>query len=252
MLRWCVIVSWIGDSSPISSFSAPPRLRVKRFVVVSAIILVAVFHGGAVAQARQGTIAIAISVSADSAHVEERYELRTSAPIELRLLTRACAKIENISFERAGLAMTFGESRDGPWVTLRDSTQGESLPFTVRYDVRLAGRGTIPLIHLAAPLARNNAARLGAVTVEVRVPNDSSRVVFPHMTRQAQGQWTARYVGVPSFVEVSGDAVKECDEPADEDGDNGGLVWRFFLLLGIMIAWVPLYLAWARRSGESA
>jgi len=33
-------------------------------------------------------------------------------------------------------------------------------------------------------------------------------------------------------------------------GDNGGLVWRFFLLVGIMITWVPLYLAWARRSTE--
>lgn len=211
------------------------------------------FGAAAFAQARQGSIDISITVSsADAAHVEERYELRSSAPIELRLLTRPCAKIENISVERAGLPMTFAESRDGPWVSLRDSTAGNSLPFTVRYDVRLAGTATIPLVHPAAPLARNNAARLGAVTVGVRFPDDSSRVAFPHMTRQAQGQWAARYVGVPSFVEIAGDGVKECNEPTSENGDNGGLVWRFFLLVGIMIAWVPLYLAWARRSGESA
>ena len=229
------------------------RLRVKGFVVVSATILVAILSAGAFAQARQGSIDISITVSsADSAHVEERYELRSSAPIELRLLTRPCARIENISVERAGLAMAFVQSQDGPWVSLRDSTAGDSLPFTVRYDVRLAGTGTIPLVHLAAPLARNNAARLGAVTVEVKFPDGSGQVAFPHMTRQAQGQWAARYVGVPSFIEIAGDGVEECNEPTSENGDNGGLVWRFFLLVGIMIAWVPLYLAWARRSGESA
>ena len=230
------------------------RLRVKGFVVVSATILVAILlPDGVFAQAHQGTIDISINVSsADLAHVEERYDLSSSAPLELRLLTRPCANIENISVERAGLAMTFVESRDGPWVTLRDSTPGDSLPFTVRYDVRLAGTGTIPLVHLAAPLARNNAARLGAVSVDVTFTDQAGRIEFPHMTRQAQNQWTARYVGVPSFIETSGHAVRECDEQTGENGDNGGLVWRFFLLLGIMIAWVPLYQAWARRSGESA
>jgi hypothetical protein len=226
---------------------------VKGFVVVSAIILVAIFRGDAFAQALRGTIDISITVSsADLAHVEERYDLISSAPLELRLLTRPCANIETISVERAGLAMTMVESRDGPWLTLRDSTPGDSLPFTVRYDVRLAGTGTIPLVHLAAPSARNNAARLGAVSVDVTFTDQAGQIEFPHMTRQAQGQWTARYVGVPSFVEVSGDAVRECDEEIGGNGDNGGLVWRFFLLVGIMIAWVPLYLAWARRSGESA
>ena len=225
----------------------------KGLVAVSATILVAILPGGALAQARQGSIDVSITVpSADSAHVEQQYELRSSAPIELRLLTRPCARIENLRLERAGLGMTLVESRDGPWVTLRDSTPADSLPFTVRYDIRLAGTGTIPLVHLAAPLARNNAARLGAVSVAVTLGDPTGRVAFPHMTRQAQNQWTARYVGVPSFIAISGDAIRECDEQTGESGDNGGLVWRFFLLLGIMIAWVPLYLAWARRSGETA
>ncbi len=224
----------------------------KGSVVVSATILVAILPGGAFAQARQGTIDISITVSAGSAHVEERYELRSSAPVELRFLTRPCATIENVIVERAGVALNVTQSRDGPWVTLRDTTTGDSIPIIVRYDVRLTGTGIIPLIHLAAPLARNNAARLGAVTVAVTLPDELSRVAFPHMTRQAQNQWSARYVGVPSFVEIAGNAVKECAEQTAERGDNGGLVWRFFLLLGIMVAWVPLYLAWARRSGESA
>lgn len=153
--------------------------------------------------------------------------------------------------ERGGVALSFVESRDGPWITLRDTTPADSLPLLVRYDVRLTGTSSIPLLHLAAPLTRTSATRLGAVSVEVMLAGGASRVAFPHMTRQAQNQWTARYVAVPSFVEISGDAGAACGEQV-EKGDNGGLVWRFFLLLGIMVAWVPLYLAWARRSGESA
>lgn len=205
------------------------------------------------AQARSGTIEIAIDVaSADSATVEERY-LLTSSPTELRVLTRPCATIENMRFERGGIALTFVQSRDGPWVTLRDTAAtGDSLPLIVRYDVRLAGTGAIPLVHLAVPLARTSAMPLGAVAVEVNVSDAARRVAFPHMTRQAATQWSARYVGVPSFVEVAGGATPKCVEQTGDEGDNGGLVWRFFLLVGIMVAWVPLYLAWARRSGESA
>jgi len=53
-------------------------------------------------------------------------------------------------------------------------------------------------------------------------------------------------------VEIVGNTASDCLEPTVEDGDDGGLVWRFFLLVGIMVAWVPVYLAWARRSGENA
>ena len=77
-----------------------------------------------------------------------------------------------------------------------------------------------------------------------------ARVSFPHMTRQAPNEWSARFVAVPSFIEIAGLRAAPCDEGVGEGGDNGGLVWRFFLLVGIMITWVPLYLAWARRSAE--
>ena len=227
-------------------------LRVKKTLGYLAIIVGTTGAGTLAAQARSGTIDISVSVpSAGSAHVEERYHLRSSLPIELRFLTRPCVTIENVSVERAGVALNVIQSQDGPWVTLRDTTPGDSIPLIVRYDVRLNGTGLIPLLHLAAPLARNSSGPLGAVSVAVTLTDESSRVAFPHMTRHAQNQWSARYVGVPSFVEIAGDAVKECGG-ATGKGDNGGLVWRFFLLLGIMVAWVPLYLAWARRSGESA
>jgi hypothetical protein len=168
------------------------------------------------------------------------------------VLTRPCASIVNLRVDRGGMALNVAPSKDGPWITLRDTTPGNSLPLVVQYDVRLTGTVSIPLVHLAAPLARNSAMPSGAVSVEVMLPDASSRVVFPHMTRQAPNRWSARYVGVPSFVEIDGRSASDCAEPPIENGDNGGLVWRFFLLVGIMVAWVPLYLAWARRSGETA
>jgi hypothetical protein len=206
----------------------------------------------AFAQARSGTIDIDIIVpSAESAHVEERYTLSSPAKIELRVLARACVTIENLRIERGGVTVDAVRSRNDPWITFRDSTASGSDSVIVRYDVRLARTGIIPLVHLAAPLERSSSARLGAVTVEVRFADATRRVEFPHMTRQAPSHWSARYVGVPSFVEFADGATTECVEQTGE-GDNGGLVWRFFLLVGIMVAWVPLYLAWARRSGESA
>jgi hypothetical protein len=140
----------------------------------------------------------------------------------------------------------------------------------VGYDVWLGGSRTIPLAHLANPLARKDSSGRGAVTVAVRFARSSGEVEFPHMTpfansanraeqtaqagrngtRQALNEWSGRYVAVPSFLKVGGFAFA-CDRlPAA--GDNGGLVWRFSLLVGIMVAWVPIYLSWARRTGENA
>jgi hypothetical protein len=148
--------------------------------------------------------------------------------------------------------MSATESRDGPWVTFRDTpaAQNDSLRLDVRYDVRLAGAGVIPLVHLSSAVTGAGSARTGPVKVLVRVPDARSRVSFPHMARQAPNEWSAHFVAVPSFVEVAGLSATPCDEGVGERGDNGGLVWRFVVLTGIMVAWVPLYLAWARRSGE--
>lgn len=223
---------------------------------VALAALVSTVAGDVLAQAHQGTVAISISVqSRDSARVEERYALAPSAaPIELRVLTQPCATIENLRLERVGVALAVVQSNEGPWITYRDTTASgtDALPLVVRYDVRLDGTGAIPLLHITTPLVRNDSARLGAVSVEVRFADIAGRVSFPHMTRQAPTQWSARYVGIPSFVEVAGIGVTGCDAIVGEGGDNGGLVWRFFLLVGIMVAWVPLYLSWARRTGESA
>ena len=174
------------------------------------------------------------------------------SPITLRVLVRPCATIRNVRIERAGVALAMAQSRNGPWITFRDTTASDrdSLTLFVRYDVRLAGKGVIPLVHLSSAMVSNASTRLEPVKVDVRLSDHAAQVSFPHMTRQAPGAWSARYAAVPSFAQVAGLPLTQCEEPVGERGDNGGLVWRFFLLVGIMAAWVPLYLAWARRSSE--
>jgi len=207
------------------------------------------------AQARHGSVDVTIDVSSDdSVHVEQRYlVVGAPSPIEFRVLTRPCATIENMRIGRGGAALSLTESRRGPWITFRDTTSstGDTIRLVVRYDVRLAGTGAIPLLHLTTAV-RGDSARVGPVLVTVHVADASARVDFPHMTRQAPDEWSARYIAVPSLVEVSSPRQARCADGEAASGDNGGLVWRFLLLVGIMAAWVPLYLVWARRSGDSA
>jgi hypothetical protein len=159
--------------------------------------------------------------------------------------------VENLRVELDGAALAGSEARHGPWIVWRDTTapRSNSGQLSVRYDVWLGGSRTIPLAHLAAPPA-GDSSRNGAAAVAIRFARGVGEVEFPFMTRQAPDEWSGRYVALPSFVKVGGFALA-CDRPPPA-GDNGGLVWRFSLLVGIMVAWVPLYLAWARRTGENA
>jgi len=211
--------------------------------------------GEALAQARKETADITItSRTPNAVVVEERYALGPSAAsLELRVMTRPCMLVEKLRVEGDGVVLKGSETLNGPWITWRDTTtaRGDSLRLSVRYTVWLGGSRTIPLMHLTAPLARNESSRLGAVTVAVRFAHSGGHVEFPYMTRQAPNEWSGRYVAVPSFLKVGGPAFP-CDRPPDVAGDNGGLVWRYWLLLGIMVAWVPIYLTWARRTGERA
>ena len=236
--------------------SASPRLRVKQFF---GSLLVAVMSIGAartvLAQARAETAEITITARTPNAvHVDERYVLRLAPQaLEFRIMTKPCMRVENLRVEGNGVVLMGSESLVGPWIMWRDTTfaPGDSLRLSVRYTVWLGGSRTIPLMHLTAPLARNESSRLGAVTIALRFAHSGGEVEFPYMTRQAPNEWSGRYVAVPSFLKVGGPAFP-CDRPPDVAGDNGGLVWRYWLLLGIMVAWVPIYLTWARRTGERA
>ena len=183
--------------------------------------------------------------------VEERYTLEPSAvPIELKVLTRPCVVIENMRIERDGVVQAIAEVRTGPWITWRDTTpsSADSIRLLVEYDAWLGGSGAVPLVHLASPLARESSGE-GSVTVAVRFAGNDGEVAFPHMTRQAPNEWSGRYIAAPSFVKVSR-GNKGCDRRLLAPLADGGLAWRFSLLVGIMVAWVPLYLAWARRTGD--
>lgn len=224
-----------------------------RWVAFAALVIAVASGARAGAQPRQGTVDIAVDVRPNAARVEERYVLAPAAsPISLRVLTRPCATIGNLAVEHAGSVLSVTESRAGPWITFRDTIAGQadSIRLVVRYDVRPAGAGAIPLVHLASAITGNGSTRTGPVKVSVRVSDAAARVAFPHMTLEAPNEWSARFVAVPSFVEVAGLRATPCDEGVGAGGDDGGLVWRFCVLVGIMIIWVPLYLAWARRSTE--
>jgi hypothetical protein len=175
--------------------------------------------------------------------VDERLVLPPSSqPLELRVLTRPCMKIEYARVERNGVDLDVGQFRHGPWIIWRDTTvaTGDSLRLRVRYHVWMGGSRTIPLAHVQAPLA---------TTLGVRFARAEGQVDFPHMSREDDG-WSGRYVATPAFVKVAGFAF-DCDR-LPPPGDNGGLVYRFTVLVLIMVAWVPTYLAWARRSGDNA
>jgi hypothetical protein len=214
--------------------------------------LISVIASTALTQAT-GTVGITVIARTPNAvHVEQEYVLAVSQPLELRALTRPCVVIDHVRIERDGTPLRLDETRDGRWITWRDGTAsgGDSIRLVVRYDAWLGGSGAVPLVHLAAPVTRAG-SRQGNVNVVVRFPRDGDKVVFPRMTRQAPNEWSGRFVAVPSFVKVR-DPNPGCDALSRAPGDNGGLVWRFTLLVGIMVAWVPLYLAWARRTGDRA
>jgi hypothetical protein len=229
------------------------------------------------AQAQPPPVLVEAKVAArtpNAVRVEQRFAVGAATePIELRLLTRPCMLIHNLRVERNGAPVAGVEARKGPWITWRDTTQSrpDSPVLTIAYEAWLGGSRTIPLAVLTSVLPGTRMAD-GAVRVAVQFDGRAvlaSDVEFPQMTRvalpgsvradqpvrenpsgtrQLPSAWSGRYVALPSFLKVGGPAFA-CDR-IPPTGDNGGLVWRFALLVGIMVAWVPLYLAWARRTGE--
>jgi hypothetical protein len=224
------------------------------------LALAAALAGDARAQEAVGAADVVLAIDARGvAQVEERYMV---APFrqgaELRLLTRPCADVGSVRVERSGAGVPILREEDGPWVVIRDTTAaaGDTLDLRVRYEVRWRGtEPDIPLLLLTTPIPQEDGEREGTVRVRVRLPDASGHVVFPHMARRGAAEWEARYVAIPSFVQLSlgggeGAATGACAPEGTPSGSDGGLVWRFLLLVGIMGAWVPLYLAWARRSGD--
>jgi hypothetical protein len=224
------------------------------------VALLGALAGRALGQGPSGAADVAVTVRAGYARVDERIVLAPApASFELRALTRPCADIGDVRVEGSGTAVDVAPRPDGPWLVLGDTTpleRGDTLRLRVRYVVGLSGpRADIPLWHPTTPIPQRDGEREGTVSVRVSFEDASGRAVFPHMARRSPLEWGARYVALPSFVEVTdagigGGAPTPCASPGGPRGDDGGLGWRFLTLVGVMVAWVPLYLAWARRSGE--
>jgi len=220
---------------------------------------------GLAAQEPTGVVEIQVAMQPDgSARVEERYLIAPAPPtLELRALTRPCAEVTDVRVERGAAVEAPLPAREGPWVLYRPTggpPTGATLRATVRYSVRTtASDVSVPLLHPTEPIPQRDGEREGTVHVRVRFAEGGGTVRFPHMTRAADGAWEARYVAIPSFVEVvrarppadSGRACSGGEAAASGAGEgDGGLKWRFLLFVGIMAAWVPTYLLWARRSDE--
>lgn len=237
--------------------SARGRVRLPSFAVAALGLAV----GALRAQGPIGTVDVQVMVNdPGTVRVEERYVI-TPAPstVELRALSRPCAEVGSVRIERDGAETSLVAERHGPWLLHRVASgalTAGTLRLTVRYDVRTVGADPeVPLLHLTEPIPQRDGEREGTVHVRVHFADGRGRVLFPHMASRADAEWSARYVAIPSFVQISspgaaGEASGDCPGSVAASGNDGGLTWRFFLLVGIMAAWVPTYLAWARRSVE--
>ena len=194
-----------------------------------------------------------------TARVLQRYRVpATAGRRTFRLLTRPCVVPRDIRLNSYAAEFALEPAEQGPWlmfsVPATAAYNHDSAGFDVSYALGLSGGAVdIPLVHLTQPIARINGDCAIALEVDLRaVPG--AAVTFPNVERHGSEIWRATLVAIPSFVRVAlprgarypGSACAEARQPRDD----GGLTWRFWLFVGIMAAWVPLYLAWAHRSGE--
>jgi hypothetical protein len=228
--------------------------------LLGALALVALSGSETVAQVPAGMVDVEVTVTGEGrALVEERYVIAPApASIELRALMRPCADVRGVSVERDGTPVPVVMDRNAPWLVWLDTMARaeDALQMVVRYEVDLTARhADVPLLHLTAPIPQRDGEREGTVRLGVRFRDPTSRVRFPHMSRDAPTHWGAHFVAIPSFVEVAIDGAAshtaaDCATASTPTGDDGGLVWRFLVFVGIMAAWVPLYLLWAGRSRD--
>jgi hypothetical protein len=234
-----------------------PRLRL---VVVGMLTLVVSYARAQSTPAAAASVQVTVVIDAPGrAVVRERYRVpRDTGTLHLQLLARACASVSGVTVSNYVHTLPLSATVHGPFIRLRDTTgqafNADSSGFDVGYTVALAAPSVdIPLVQLARPIPRREDDGEGSVSLSVRTDDE---VRFPRLTRSAStGAWTGRYVAIPSFVRVerAGDTTAStptCAGRDTADNSDGGLTWRFYTLVAIMVTWVPLYLAWARRAHE--
>ena len=204
---------------------------------------------------------VQVQVTVDStghARVLERYRIpRDTGRMQLQLLQRACATVSVVTLSTYADTFVLASTVNGPWVTLRDTTasgqahNADSSGFDVSYTVSPGAPSVdVPVVQLTRAIPRLEGEREGGVSLSVATDGE---VLFPRLSRRAPGQpWVGRFVAIPSFVRIAqtrgATPVAGCASEVASDSSDGGLTWRFWTLVGIMLAWVPLYLTWARRA----
>lgn len=204
-------------------------------------------------------VAIHIAVAADGRSVVTE-RLRAggdpSAPRgRFQLLARPCADVGPITIRNASRSGVLRATSNDPWQALDDSAgiAGSMADVVLRYVVsRQPGGRDIPLVVPGHPIAHPAGVRGEPVTVRVTLSDSSDRVTFPRLERISRpGEWRGEFIAVPSFVTVrlAGAGNRPCTSPP-QASDDGGLSWRFWLLVAILVVWVPTYQWWARRQPE--
>lgn len=208
--------------------------------------------------------AVVITISADTSSrwlITERF--RTGAADDsatvgrFQFLARPCATVGDVVITNGRKTASLVVGTNGPWRTITDtsavsrtatSTDGVEVRYVVARD---AGDIDIPLIVPARPIPMDGESRLGSVTVVVRLPDARGRVSFPRLTRPDDDrEWRGTFVAVPSFVHVRLTPDARACAKGLPAGDDGGLTWRFWLLVAILVIWVPTYQWWARRQTD--
>ncbi|MCC6929407.1 MAG: hypothetical protein IT359_10495 [Gemmatimonadaceae bacterium] len=209
------------------------------------------------------SVAVLVTIDADTSdrwQVVTRVRLAadsgdTSRRAAFQYLARPCASVGDVLLDDGATVVSLAARADGAWRALADtltSARGTRTGFALRYTVtRTAGAVDVPIVIPTFPIPRGANARLGNVQVTVRVPDDRASVTFPRFEHEGSRTWSARLVALPSFVHVRlTDDAARCGETVPR-GDDGGLSWRFWLLVAILVVWVPVYQWWALRQSES-
>ena len=204
---------------------------------------------------------VTLTVGGDGSVIaRERFDITPdSARPAFRVLERSCTAVGAAAYRARLGDVHLRESHRGPWRELLLDTAvsppaaGWPRDFDVEYVAWLRSGGSdVPLVVPARAIPATSGERPVTLIVDLeQVPG--ARVTFPAMERHARNQWRARLVAMPSYVRVAwppGTPRLACGDAAQPARDDGGLGWRTAVFIGVMALWVPLYLAWARRTRD--
>ncbi|MEP7381569.1 MAG: hypothetical protein ABI910_07775 [Gemmatimonadota bacterium] len=202
---------------------------------------------------------VEIRIEVDSAgrtRVTERFRTAADSALQegrYQLLARPCAVIGAVAIAGDDRTAPLRVASNDPWQLLTDTANvgAGASTIVIQYQVSRPGGGNIPLVVPTHAIPHRDGARTGSIRLTVRLPDPSARVTFPRVVSlPGTNEWQGQFVAIPSFVNVrlsSGD--RPCDTAAPT-GRDGGLVWRFWLLVAILVLWVPTYQWWAGRTRE--